>query len=125
MRDNGEPIHPDSIAYWLNKFSDEHDIPHLHPHAFRHTAASTLIASGVDLVTTAAEMGHANAATTAAIYAHEIALTRANAADESSPKCGVNSFRQLCRGCLASLVYPAAQGGRPVQTAAGEAEPVP
>ena len=69
MRDNGEPIHPDSIAYWLNKFSDEHDIPHLHPHAFRHTAASTLIANGVDLVTTAA------------IYAHEIALARANAAD--------------------------------------------
>ena len=54
VRDNGEPIHPDSITYWLNKFSDEHDIPHLHPHAFRHTAASTLIANGVDLVTTAA-----------------------------------------------------------------------
>lgn len=81
VRDNGEPIHPDSITYWLNKFSDEHDIPHLHPHAFRHTAASTLIANGVDLVTTAAEMGHANATTTATIYAHEIALARANAAD--------------------------------------------
>ena len=81
VRDNGEPIHPDSITYWLNKFSDEHDIPHLHPHAFRHTAASTLIANGVDLVTTAAEMGHANATTTATIYAHEIALARAKAAD--------------------------------------------
>ena len=81
VRDNGERIHPDSITYWLNKFSDEHNIPHLHPHAFRHTAASTLIANGVDLVTTAAEMGHANATTTAAIYAHEIALARANAAD--------------------------------------------
>lgn len=81
VRNNGEPIHPDSITRWLNKFSDQHDIPHLHPHAFRHTAASTLIANGVDLVTTAAEMGHANATTTATIYAHEIALARAKAAD--------------------------------------------
>ena len=81
VKENGEPIHPDSITYWLNKFSNEHDIPHLHPHAFRHTAASTLIANGVDLVTTAAELGHANATTTATIYAHQIALARANAAD--------------------------------------------
>ena len=81
VRENGEPVHPDSITYWLRKFSNQHDIPHLHPHAFRHTAASTLIANGVDLVTTAAEMGHANATTTATIYAHQIALARANAAD--------------------------------------------
>lgn len=65
----------------FNKFSDEHDIPHLYPYAFRHTAVSTLIDNCVDLVTSDAEMGHANATTTAAIYAHEIALARANAED--------------------------------------------
>ena len=46
-----------------------------------HTAASTMIANGVDLVTTAAELGHANANTTATIYAHQIAIARATAAD--------------------------------------------
>ena len=72
----------DSIADWLHRFSQQHpEMPHLHPHAFRHTAASTLIANGVGLVTTAAELGHANANTTAMIYAHRIALARATAAD--------------------------------------------
>ena len=48
---------------------------------FRNTAASTMIANGVDLVTTAAEMGHANANTTALIYAHQIAVARATASE--------------------------------------------
>ena len=43
------------------------------PHAFRHPAASTIIANGVDLVTTANELGHA----TASIYAHQIAIAKA------------------------------------------------
>ena len=57
------------------------DLPHIHPHAFRHTAASTMIANGVDLVTTANELGHANATTTASIYAHQIAIAKAKAAN--------------------------------------------
>ena len=79
-KDNGQPMHPDSITQWLDKFSKENDLPHIHPHAFRHTVASTLIANGVDLVTTAAELGHTDATTTAMIYAHQIAKARAEAA---------------------------------------------
>lgn len=55
-KDNGEWLHPDSITRWLNNFSRDNDLPHIHPHAFRHTAASTMIANGVDLVTTAADV---------------------------------------------------------------------
>jgi len=51
-------------------------IPHIHPHAFRHSAASTMIANGVDLVTAANELGHANATTTATIYAHQIEIAK-------------------------------------------------
>ena len=36
---------------------------------------------GVDLVTTANELGHANATTTAAIYAHQISIAKAKAAN--------------------------------------------
>ena len=70
-KDNREWLHPDSIPRWLNNFSRDNGLPHIHPHVFRHTAASTMIANGVDLVTTAAELGHANANanTTATIYA--------------------------------------------------------
>lgn len=63
------PMHPDSITDWLNKFSEENDLPHIHLHAFRHTAASMMIANGVDLVNAAAELGHATASTTLNLYA--------------------------------------------------------
>ena len=80
-QDDGSPMNPDSATDWLNKFSKAHDLPHIHPHAFRHTAASTMIASGVDLVTTASELGHSNATTTATIYAHQISEAKAKAED--------------------------------------------
>lgn len=67
VRSDGDMMNPDSITAWLNDFSNKNGLPHIHPHAFRHTAASTMIANGVDLVTTANELGHANATTTATI----------------------------------------------------------
>ena len=78
-KDDGTVMHPDSITDWLNKFSEANDLPHIHPHAFRHTVASILISNGIDPVTTANELGHANANTTQAIYAHQIARARAEA----------------------------------------------
>ncbi len=83
-QDNGERMNPDSVTDWLGKFSAAHGLPHIHPHAFRHTAASTMIASGVDLVTTANELGHANATITATIYAHQIAHAKAKAEEARS-----------------------------------------
>jgi len=69
-RDDGNLMNPDSITDWLNNFSEKHHLPHIHPHAFRHTAASMMIANGVDLVNAAAELGHATASTTLNLYAH-------------------------------------------------------
>lgn len=83
-RDNGDRMNPDSVTDWLRKFSATNGLPHIHPHAFRHTAASTMIASGVDLVTTANELGHSNATTTAAIYAHQISEAKAKANEARS-----------------------------------------
>lgn len=80
-RDNGLPLNPDSITDWLNKFSRDKGLPHIHPHAFRHTAASMMISEGVDLVTAAHELGHANASTTATIYAHQIEEAQAKATE--------------------------------------------
>lgn len=79
-KENGDPMIPDSVTQWLKKFSEKNDLPHIHPHAFRHTVASTMIAEGVDLVTAACELGHADATTTAKIYAHQISEARAKAA---------------------------------------------
>lgn len=72
-QDNGQPIHPDSVERWLNKFSKRHDLPHINPHAFRHTMASMLYFNGVDSVSISKRLGHAQVSTTANIYAHVMA----------------------------------------------------
>ena len=69
-QDNGHPMHPDSVKRWLNKFSARHDLPHINPHAFRHTMASMLYFNGVDSVSISKRLGHAQVSTTANIYAH-------------------------------------------------------
>ena len=69
-QDNGSPMHPDSVTDWLGKFSERHQLPHIHPHAFRHTMASMLYFNGVDSVSISKRLGHAQVSTTANIYAH-------------------------------------------------------
>lgn len=71
-QDNGKPMHPDSVTDWLKKFSKRHDLPHIHPHSFRHTMASMLYFNGVDSVSISKRLGHAQVSTTANVYAHII-----------------------------------------------------
>lgn len=71
--DNGQPMHPDSATDWLAKFSKRHNLPHIHPHKFRHTQASLLIAQGVDILSVSKRLGHAQTTTTMNIYAHQLA----------------------------------------------------
>lgn len=69
-QDDGKPMHPDSVTDWLAKFSKRHGLPHINPHAFRHTMASMLYFNGVDSVSISKRLGHAHVSTTANIYAH-------------------------------------------------------
>lgn len=79
-QDNGSPMHPDSVTDWMNKFSKRHNLPHINPHAFRHTMASMLYFNGVDSVSISKRLGHAQVSTTANIYAHVMeAADRKNA----------------------------------------------
>lgn len=71
-QENGEPMHPDSVTDWLNKFSKRHDLPHINAHAFRHTMASILYFNGVDSISISKRLGHAQPSTTTNIYAHII-----------------------------------------------------
>ena len=80
-QDNGNPIHPDSVTDWLSKFSKRHGLPHINPHAFRHTMASMLYFSGVDSVSISKRLGHAQVSTTANIYAHVMEAADQKTAD--------------------------------------------
>lgn len=63
-------MHPDSVTDWPSKFSKRHGLPHINPHAFRHTVASVLFFNSVDGVSISKRLGHAQVSTTANIYAH-------------------------------------------------------
>jgi integrase len=68
-REAGGAMHPDSITDWLDKFGKRHNLPHINPHAFRHTYASILISQGIDIATISKTLGHEKVSTTTDFYA--------------------------------------------------------
>lgn len=67
----GYPINPDSLTGWCNKFSERHGLPHVNPHAFRHTLVSVLSYNNIDTAAIAQIVGHSNIYTTVNIsYGH-------------------------------------------------------
>jgi len=78
--DTGGKIHPDSLTGWFKSFIRKHGFDDdLHLHSLRHTAASLMIADGINIVTVSKRLGHAQVSTTSNIYAHMI-----KAADEKA-----------------------------------------
>lgn len=80
-QENGTPMHPDSLTDWLAKFSERRGLPHINPHAFRHTMASLLYFNGVDSITISKRLGHAKVSTTTDVYSHIIKEADERAAD--------------------------------------------
>ncbi len=70
VQESGKPIDPNSITAWLRHFSKRHGLPHINPHAFRHTAASAMTQANLDPVTVSKRLGHSRVSTTMDIYAH-------------------------------------------------------
>lgn len=81
-QDNGKPMHPDTVNGWLNGFTKRHSLPHINPHAFRHTMASVLFFNGVDSISISKRLGHSKVSTTTDIYAHIM-----KQADEQASEC--------------------------------------
>lgn len=87
-QENGLPMHPDSLTDYCSKFRKKYNeiikgknkelskknklknLPHLNPHAFRHSQASILFFEGLDAITISKRLGHANVSTTTDIYSH-------------------------------------------------------
>lgn len=75
-------MHPDRVTHWFGKFIKRTDLPPIHVHSLRHTYATLCIANGVPITAVAAQLGHANVAITAKIYAHAIKAAQIAAADK-------------------------------------------
>jgi integrase len=71
-KEKGGPLHPTMINTLLAEFSEKYNLPHINPHAFRHTQASILFFNHVDAVSISRRLGHAHVSTTSDIYSHII-----------------------------------------------------
>lgn len=85
VQDDGKPINPDTINYWMAKFLERHDLPHVTPHSLRHTFATLQLTAGVDFRTLQSRTGHSQASTLVNTYSHAVksAQERATAALEA------------------------------------------
>ena len=77
---NGAAKNPNWCNAMMKKFCERHGLPYIHPHKFRHTFASILLSNGVDVLTVAKTLGHANTTTTLDTYGHAIEDAKRKAA---------------------------------------------
>ena len=63
-------MRPSAVSSDWGELAEQIGLPEITFHSLRHTHASQLIASGVDIVTISKRLGHARPSVTLAIYAH-------------------------------------------------------
>lgn len=80
IKDNGLGMHPDTISDWFPNFIKRKNLPHITLHGLRHTSATLLLSSGVDLETVSRILGHASSNTTSNVYLHSAQISRMDAA---------------------------------------------
>lgn len=66
----GNPMGANALASRLERLEASNGLPHVTLHGLRHTYASLLNASGVDMAMISAELGHSSLSTTMNIYTH-------------------------------------------------------
>lgn len=78
---NGSPVHASSIRKMIKRAFEKIGVPYVGVHGLRHTYASLLTAAGVDIRTTAAQLGHSTPSITMNIYANPQNEAKRRAAD--------------------------------------------
>lgn len=78
---DGTALNPGCFNVWLTRFCEKNGIRPIHPHTFRHSAASIMIANGVDVLTVSKMLGHADVGTTLNTYGHAIEESKRKAAE--------------------------------------------
>lgn len=77
----GGMISPSTVANYIKRFYKKYDLPPIHAHMFRHTHASILIHSGMDVATVSKRLGHLDVSTTLDYYSHLLIQADIESAD--------------------------------------------
>jgi integrase len=67
---DGAPLVPNQFTHAFAKALKAAGLPHVTLHTLRHTHASQLITSGMDILTVSRRLGHSSAAITLTVYGH-------------------------------------------------------
>lgn len=81
---DGRPVNPDYFSKHFKELAAEAGLGDWHLHELRHSAASLLLAAGIQLKTVSDQLGHANIATTADFYTHVLKERRTRVAEAMS-----------------------------------------
>ena len=71
----------DTYGWFIKKLSKKHNLKKVHTHALRHSNATILMASGLDIKSISNRLGHGNISTTMDVYTHFIKSADAKASD--------------------------------------------
>jgi integrase len=85
---NGRPLRTTSMSPEWGRLADRIGEPAITFHALRHTHASQLIASGVDIVTISKRLGHSKPDITLRVYAHMFHVDDSKAAEAINEALG-------------------------------------
>jgi integrase len=77
----GTPFEQRNVRRHLDQLLDRVGLPHINPHALRHTAASLLLAQGVHPRVIMETLGHSQISTTMNLYAHVMGEVQREAAE--------------------------------------------
>jgi integrase len=69
-RADGSPLSPDTTSSEWRRLLASRGLPKVSLHALRHTHASQLIASGMDVLTISRRLGHGTPSVTLDVYSH-------------------------------------------------------
>ena len=79
-KENGEPIHPQTLSQTFERLIDKSDLPRIRLHDLRHTHATIAMRAGVPPKVISERLGHESPAFTLKQYAHVIPGMQADAA---------------------------------------------
>ena len=81
-RDDGSPLHPDSVSQTFERLVKSADVPRIRLHDLRHTHATLALRAGVPTKIVSERLGHATPEFTMRQYQHAIPGMQAEAAEQ-------------------------------------------
>ena len=70
VEENGKIVYPDHMSKQFSDLLKKHGLRHIRLHDLRHSCASNMLASGVQMKEIQEWLGHSNFSTTADVYSH-------------------------------------------------------